>query len=358
MTAISPSETEALLERGLRDLWYPICPSSFVKDAPISLRRLGYKLAIWRDREGKVHALEDQCPHRGAPLSMGVNLGDRLACPYHGVEVRCDGRVMRVPASPGCTLEGSLAARSFHVQEAHGAVFVYNATDPHLAEPPPLRLPEEMTSPEWSGFLCYVEWSSDYSYVEDNVVDPMHGTFVHKKSHSMSEGDISAKFQLRRTENGFMFEKAGQRDVNFDWTEWGDTDLHWMRLAIPYPKTGGPGGPFTIIGSYAPIAPNVSAVFFWRLRKVSGWQRNVWRFLYKNRLEARHWVVLEQDRVMLEAMEPDANRREHLYEHDIAVSRLRRHKQSLAQKQITAANQAAEAKAAAAAPAVDAPAKA
>ncbi len=183
MTTNISAEVDALLTRGLRDLWYPICPSTFVKDSPISLRRLGYKIAVWRDRSGQVHALEDHCPHRGAPLSMGVNLGDRLACPYHGVEVRCDGRVMKVPASPGCTLEGSQPTRSFHVQEANGAIFVYNATDPHLAQAPPLRLPEEMTDPGWSGFLCYTEWGADYRYVEDNVIDPMHGTFVHEQSH-------------------------------------------------------------------------------------------------------------------------------------------------------------------------------
>ena len=95
----------------------------------------------------------------------------------------------------------------------------------------------------------------------------------------------------------------------------------------------------------------MAAVFHWRLRKLSGWQRDTWRFLYKNRLEQRHWNVLEQDRVAVENMEPDANQREHLYEHDVGVSRLRRHKQSLAQKQITAARQAAESKAAAAIPA-------
>ena len=59
------------------------------------------------------------------------------------------------------------------------------------------------------------------------------------------------------------------------------------------------------------------------------------RFLYRNRLEARHWVVLEQDRVMLETMEPDANAREHLYEHDIGLSRLRKVMQAQAQKQLT-----------------------
>ena len=335
MSTVSKEEVDTLLQRGLRDLWYPICPSSFVAERPVSLRRLGYKLALWRDSEGAPRALEDHCPHRGAPLSQGVVLGDRLACPYHGIEVRCDGIVTRVPASPGCTLEGSRAARSFHVQDAHGVIWLYNATD-FVALPPPLNLPLELTGGEYSHFLCYTEWRGDYRYVMDNVMDPMHGTFLHKQSHSMADGDIHAKFVLRKTDHGFVFEKDGQRDVNFDWTEWGDTGVHWMRLEIPYPKTGGPGGNFIIVGSYTPIAPNLAAVFHWRCRKIDGWQRNVWRFLYRNRLEARHWTVLEQDRVMLEAMEPEANQREHLYEHDVGLSRLRRHLQSLAQKQIAA----------------------
>jgi phenylpropionate dioxygenase-like ring-hydroxylating dioxygenase large terminal subunit len=334
LTEHTPTLTpEGLLERGLFDLWFPICPSDFVKEKPISLWRLGYKLAIWRDAQNKVHALEDHCPHRGAPLSMGVNLGDRLACPYHGIEVRCDGMVTKVPASPGCTLEGTKATRSFHIEEVHGAIWLYNSKLP-VDHAPPLVLPEELTNPEWSSFLCYTEWRGDYRYVIDNVMDPMHGTFVHKQSHSMSEGDISAKFKLRKTEHGFMFEKDGQRDVNFDWTEFGDTGVHWLRLAIPYPKTGGPGGSFGIIGSYTPITPNLSAVFHWRCRRVQGWERDVWRFLYKNRLEARHWVVLEQDRVMLENMESNANEREHLYEHDVGLSRLRKIMLTTAQKQL------------------------
>jgi phenylpropionate dioxygenase-like ring-hydroxylating dioxygenase large terminal subunit len=330
--ATQPTPTDALLDVGLRDRWYPICPSGFVKERPVSLRRVGRKVALWRDAAGTLHALEDHCPHRGAPLSQGVVLGDRLACPYHGVEVRCDGTVTKVPGSPGCKLEGSRAALSFHVQEQQGVVFLFNS-DEHVDTPPPLVLPEELASPEYSNFLCYVEWKADYRYVLDNLMDPMHGTFLHKQSHSMSEGDNSATFRIRETDIGFVFEKTGQRGVNFDWTEWGDTGWQWMRLEIPYPKTGGPGGNFAIVAGLAPISKTQSAVFFWRCRKVSGWQRDTWRFLYRNRLEARHWHVLEQDRIMMEQMEPDANQREHLYQHDIGVSRLRRHLKKLASEQ-------------------------
>jgi phenylpropionate dioxygenase-like ring-hydroxylating dioxygenase large terminal subunit len=327
---------EALLEVGLKDLWYPICPSGFVKEKPISVRRLGRKIALWRDSQGTLHALEDRCPHRGAPLSQGVVLGDRLACPYHGVEVRCDGTVTKVPGSPGCKLEGSRPTLSFHVQERHGAIFLFNS-DSNIETPPPLELPEELDGAEWSNFLCYTEWKGDYRYVMDNVMDPMHGTFLHKQSHSMAEGENTAQFQIRPTDIGFVFEKTGQKGVNFDWTEWASTNIHWMRLAIPYPKTGGPGGSFSIVGSFTPIGPGMSAVFFWRCRQLTGWQRDTWRFLYRNRLEARHWHVLEQDRVMLEDMEPDANQHEHLYQHDVGLVRLRRQLKQLAAQQLEAA---------------------
>lgn len=325
---------DAALAVGLKDLWFPICPSSFLKKDPISLRRMGYKIALWRDQDGKVHALEDHCPHRGAPLSLGVVLGDRLACPYHGVEVRHDGTVTSVPAMPGCKLEGSRTTRMFHAAESNGAIFLFNSTEPQIDTPPPLRLPEELTSPEWSSFLCYTEWGCDYRYVIDNVIDPMHGTYLHKQSHTMYEGDVTAEFHIRDTDTGFVFEKKGQRNVNFDWTEWIDTGIHLMRLEIPYPKTGGPGGNFAIIGSYTPISRQASGVFHWRCRKVDGWQRDTWRFLYKNRLEQRHWNVLEQDRVAVETMEPDANQREFLYAHDMGIVRLRRHLKGLAQAQI------------------------
>jgi Vanillate O-demethylase oxygenase C-terminal domain len=72
------------------------------------------------------------------------------------------------------------------------------------------------------------------------------------------------------------------------------------------------------------------------VRKVQGWQRDTWHFLYRNRLEARHWTVLEQDRVMMEAMEPDANQRERLYAHDAGLVRLRRVMLAAAKQELVA----------------------
>jgi hypothetical protein len=75
-------------------------------------------------------------------------------------------------------------------------------------------------------------------------------------------------------------------------------------------------------------------VFFWRTRKVSGWQRDAWKFMYRHKLETLHWDVLEQDRVILEGMDPDARDKEFLYQHDTGLARTRRHVEQEAKAQL------------------------
>ena len=91
-----------------------------------------------------------------------------------------------------------------------------------------------------------------------------------------------------------------------------------------------------ILGYVTPVGPQECKVFFWRMRKVEGFERESWRFLYRTRLEERHWNVLEQDRVMLEGMPDDARTREMLYQHDIGVAHLRRALHRAAKQQIAA----------------------
>lgn len=328
-------DIEMLLRIGLRNRWHPLCPSEFVKDKPLSLCRLGLKLVLWREPNGELHVQDDHCPHRGAPLSLARHLGDRLACLYHGVEIGGDGKVLSVPGSPGCRLEGRLAVKTYPSREIAGAIFAFVGDALH-PEPIAFEPPPQLASEHYERFLCYTEWRTPYRYMIDNNLDPMHGTFLHKQSHSMAVGDVKASFRVQKTEHGFLFEKQTQRDVNFDWSEWCDRGALYARLEIPYPKHVGPGGNFGIIFMTTPITDRLNANFFWRNRKVSGWRRSVWRFLYRNRLEARHWQVLEQDRLIAEHIDPDANRREFLYNHDAGVVRVRRWLHAEAAAQIAA----------------------
>ena len=89
-SAYAAEAIERRVALGPLNRWWPVAASWMVTDTPLGLTRLGEKIAIWRDKDGSVHCIEDRCPHRGARLSMGWNLGDRLACWYHGVEVGAD----------------------------------------------------------------------------------------------------------------------------------------------------------------------------------------------------------------------------------------------------------------------------
>jgi nitrite reductase (NADH) small subunit len=41
------------------------------------------KIAVFRTAENEAFAIEDQCPHKGGPLSQGIIHGKSVTCPLH-----------------------------------------------------------------------------------------------------------------------------------------------------------------------------------------------------------------------------------------------------------------------------------
>jgi nitrite reductase (NADH) small subunit len=74
-------------------------------------------IAVFRTDDDRVFAVEDRCPHRGAPLSQGVLYGgDKVACLDHGWSVcLTDGNVLA--PERGCV-------RTFAVKVDGGIVYV------------------------------------------------------------------------------------------------------------------------------------------------------------------------------------------------------------------------------------------
>ena len=73
---------------------------SFEVDKPKLITLLNHDYAIWRDKSGKLNAIDNICPHAGASLAQGGYIvdfqgKDCLACPYHGNKVQFfgDGKV-------------------------------------------------------------------------------------------------------------------------------------------------------------------------------------------------------------------------------------------------------------------------
>ena len=329
-------EAERRLARGLPGLWYVAAKSVQVRAGEIlAVTLIGRRLVLWRDAEGRACCVEDFCPHRGAPLSRGEIIDGNLVCRYHGVTLDGSGTIVKVPAMEACPLQGKRATQAYHVQEANDGVFVYMPVANEA--PPPLQLPPEFSDPAWSGFLCAGLWRCNYRLIGENTADPMHGIYLHADSFTLAYGARQDLVEVKPAERGFLVTRVAQTDQNFDWchvvTE-GSTNH--IRLDIPYPPAGGPGGPFRVLGFLSPVDEHSTRIFFWRNRQVSGLEREAWRFLFRAFFEARHWEVLEQDREMLEGIPEDAERRELLYQHDVGVVRLRRVLRGRAREQVEA----------------------
>ena len=97
--------------------WHPI---GDISDIPLRGARCVKtpqgKIAVFRTAENEVFAIEDQCPHKGGPLSQGIVYGDRVACPLHNWSIEL-GNGAAVAPDVGC-------ARTFPVNVERGIVFV------------------------------------------------------------------------------------------------------------------------------------------------------------------------------------------------------------------------------------------
>lgn len=330
---------ERVTNEGLRGRWYAVTASHEVNDLPVRVERLGESLVLWRDSKGAVQMQEDRCPHRGARLSQGRVIDDTIACSYHGIAIDIKGCIAKVPALPGSPIEGRCVVNTYVVREYGQLIFAYFPT-PQNECAPAFEGPPELIDPQWSVFPIEMTWKTNWRYALENVMDPMHGPYLHGDSHSMSVGSKDDFMEIVDTERGFRIQRKLQTATAFDYCEMVDTGLLWLFLDIPYPRKVGPGGPFRIIGFATPIDESTSQIFFYRLRKVTGWQRDLWRFLHRNRLAVRHWDVLEQDRSVLESLPSDAREHEVLYQHDIGVTRLRRYFKAQARAHIDAARNA------------------
>lgn len=330
-----PETPEALLESGLPNLWYLVARSSDIADRPVGLRRLSRNIVFWRNSAGSLNVVEDYCPHRGAPLSLGQIVGDNVACPYHGIKITGKGEIAEVPPTLDCPLVGKTFIKSYASREVGGAVWVYfgDATSP----PEPI-LPVEVVSPEWSSFLFMTVWNCNWQIALDNRLDPIHGSFLHEGTFTLGAGRKDAVLKIEETPTGFQTYRTNQHGVNIDWHEavFHPDNAIWVTTEIPYPPSFG-GGSFRINGFPTPIDTETTLVWFYRSRKISGWQRDMWRFLYWNRLEARNLDVVEQDRVVLEAIPLQAHKRERMIQTDVAVAQMRRRLRAEAQRALAAA---------------------
>src|SRR5262249_8068123 len=135
-----------------------------------------------RDRAGKVQALWDYCPHRGAYLSWGDCFWrGHVSCPYHGATFNGAGECVEfITEGPDSKMVGRLRARKFPTRTLKGLVFVWMGD----GEPVPI---EEDIPPEFFEHGTLVQhtfryWRCNWMIALENTGDAHNCFYVHRDS--------------------------------------------------------------------------------------------------------------------------------------------------------------------------------
>jgi len=171
----------------LKDTWYVACTPDEIMDKPLGRQICGEKIVFYRNAEDRVAAVENFCPHRGAPLSLGYVEDGKLVCGYHGLAMGCDGHTLSMP---GQRVRGFPAIKSYAVVERYGFIWVWPG-DRAKADPAKIHHLEWAESPDWAygGGLYHIKCG--YELMIDNLMDLTHETYVHSGSIGQREIDES-----------------------------------------------------------------------------------------------------------------------------------------------------------------------
>ena len=109
----------------------PDCP-------PVRFRLLGENLVGFRDTNGNVGVVVENCPHRGASLFFGRNEESGLRCVYHGWKFDVTGSCVDMPNEPPeSNFKHKVRVGAYPAREWGDAIWVYMG--PAALQPP---LPE------------------------------------------------------------------------------------------------------------------------------------------------------------------------------------------------------------------------
>ncbi len=170
-----------------KNAWYVACTPDEIADKPLGRMICGRPIVFYRGEGGKVAALEDFCPHRGAALSLGAVVDGKLMCGYHGLVMGCDGKAVSMPMQ---RVGGFPCIHSYPVAELHGFIWVWPG-DAGLADESAIPDLFWADHPEWAfgGGLYHIQ--SDYRLMIDNLMDLTHEAYVHVGSIGQDEIDES-----------------------------------------------------------------------------------------------------------------------------------------------------------------------
>lgn len=172
--SLAPQQTEIRQLKINPNHWYVVARSCEVKTQPLGVILWKQPIVLYRDSSGKIHALENRCPHRQVKLSHGQVIGDQLECAYHGWCFDSAGACAAVPYLAENQKLPSCKIRSYPVQEQDGFIWLFPGDVASADKISPLGVPE-WDHLNYIATVSVIECKAHYSFLIENLMDMYHG---------------------------------------------------------------------------------------------------------------------------------------------------------------------------------------
>src|SRR5262249_8819769 len=142
---------------------------------PVRVMLLGEQLIAFRDTNGDVGLLQNNCPHRGASLFFGRNEEAGLRCVYHGWKFAANGTSVDIANEPAeSDFRTKVRAVAYPTRERGGVIWAYMGP---RANPP--ELPDlEPNNLEARSMAIAVQRDCNYLQALEGDIDTSHFSFL------------------------------------------------------------------------------------------------------------------------------------------------------------------------------------
>jgi renierapurpurin 18,18'-hydroxylase len=153
-------------------------------------------IALFRDGQNQVQAVENVCPHKGVSMDKGQIKGDAIACAYHGWEFNGKGECVNIPYWNSGQKLPCAQLRTFAVQEKYGLIWIFPG-DRSLADTVSLPNISEYDDPNWLMIPINGHFKAHFTICNENTMDVFHG-YLHKNLQGWFDPIL---LKLQETEN-------------------------------------------------------------------------------------------------------------------------------------------------------------
>ncbi|MEO1689242.1 MAG: aromatic ring-hydroxylating dioxygenase subunit alpha [Pseudomonadota bacterium] len=166
-----------------RNMWWVAAHASEVTEKPLARWLLETPVVLYRLPDGTPAALYDRCPHRWAPLSEGHVEGDKIVCPYHGMQFDASGNCTKAPTQKMMPRRAKIP--HFEVREAGAYVWIWMGEPDAIDRDPPEV--SYQTDPGWTFLHGYYTVAANWALIRENVLDLTHIAFLHKNTFKQND---------------------------------------------------------------------------------------------------------------------------------------------------------------------------